>query len=418
MAIVNIRDSNFIKLKSIKKEHLKTFCELYNIKFSANMTETISSVLKDFDNGKISTENINSFIRKLYIETRDSEIEKTGATHTEIVKELNKDIEAVTTNKDKKTGAVTDLEKNMKQQDLEKIKNIENKLKAKDDVDLYTDLDFREAYIKNGQVFAQDFKLNDLDLYFWHDTIKPSIWQADNYCLNVLKALENDCLVINSSDSTRVVNDKYLAHSVLAKHSLPMADFALVNSANKKSLLKVFADLGESVIIKPRFGGWGIGIMKVDSPSQLLEAVELLQSFLPSIQLQILLEKYYPNDLAKWISVVVLGDKVLFGYRKKNIGNSDWKVYDPDKQDGKGDQSEYIEPSSELKEISLRAKKVIGKDIIGFDFIFTDEGYKIIDENGRPGIYPQCLQGARVDIEKEVVGLIMKKLDLVKNKSV
>ena len=113
-----------------------------------------------------------------------------------------------------------------------------------------------------------------------------------------------------------------------------------------------------------------------------------------------------------------MGDKVLFGYRKKNIGNSDWKVYDPDKQDGKGDQSEYIEPSSELKEISLRAKKVIGKDIIGFDFIFTDEGYKIIDENGRPGIYPQCLQGARVDIEKEVVGLIMKKLDLVKNKSV
>lgn len=90
MAIVNIRDSNFIKLKSIKKEHLKFFCELHNIKFSTNMTETISSVLKDFDNKKISTDDINSFIRKLYIRTRDNEIEKTGATHKEIVKELNK----------------------------------------------------------------------------------------------------------------------------------------------------------------------------------------------------------------------------------------------------------------------------------------------------------------------------------------
>lgn len=90
MAIVNIRDSNFIKLKSIKKEHLKVFCELHNIKFSANMTETISYALKDFDNRKISTEEINSFIRKLYIKTRDSEIEKTGATHEEIVNELNK----------------------------------------------------------------------------------------------------------------------------------------------------------------------------------------------------------------------------------------------------------------------------------------------------------------------------------------
>lgn len=90
MAIVNIRDSNFIKLKSIKKEHLKVFCELHNIKFSINMAETISSVLKDFDDRKTSTEDINSFIRKLYIKTRDSEIEKTGATHEEIVKELNK----------------------------------------------------------------------------------------------------------------------------------------------------------------------------------------------------------------------------------------------------------------------------------------------------------------------------------------
>jgi hypothetical protein len=90
MAIVNIRDSNFIKLKSIKKEHLKVFCEFYNIKFSSNMTEAISAILKEFDNKKISTGDINSFIRKLYIETRDCEIKKTGATHEEIVKELNK----------------------------------------------------------------------------------------------------------------------------------------------------------------------------------------------------------------------------------------------------------------------------------------------------------------------------------------
>lgn len=90
MSIVNIRDSNFIKLKSIKKEHLRAFCELHKVKFSTNMTEAISAVLENFDNGKISTENINSFIRKLYIDIRDSEIQNTGATHEEIIKELNK----------------------------------------------------------------------------------------------------------------------------------------------------------------------------------------------------------------------------------------------------------------------------------------------------------------------------------------
>jgi len=90
MAIVNIRDSNFIKLKSLKKENLKSFCHEYDIDFSSNMTETISTILEHFDSGKISTEDINLFIRKLYVSVRDSEIKITGATHQEIIKELNK----------------------------------------------------------------------------------------------------------------------------------------------------------------------------------------------------------------------------------------------------------------------------------------------------------------------------------------
>lgn len=90
MAIVNIRDSNFIKLKSLKKEYLKSFCQNYNLDFSSNITEAISIILEHFDNGKISTEDIDSFIRKLYVSVRDSEMEVTGATHQEIIKELNK----------------------------------------------------------------------------------------------------------------------------------------------------------------------------------------------------------------------------------------------------------------------------------------------------------------------------------------
>lgn len=90
MAIVNVRDSNFIKLKSLKKENLKSFCQEYNINFSSNITETISTILGCFDNKKISTEDINLFIRKLYVDVRDSEMKITGATHQEIIKELNK----------------------------------------------------------------------------------------------------------------------------------------------------------------------------------------------------------------------------------------------------------------------------------------------------------------------------------------
>jgi hypothetical protein len=90
MAIVNVRDSNFIKLKSLKKEYLKSFCQKYSINFSPNITETISTILEYFDVGKILTEDIDLFIKKLYVDVRNNEMKTTGATHQEIIKELNK----------------------------------------------------------------------------------------------------------------------------------------------------------------------------------------------------------------------------------------------------------------------------------------------------------------------------------------
>ncbi|MFA5993524.1 MAG: hypothetical protein WC823_01040 [Parcubacteria group bacterium] len=293
----------------------------------------------------------------------------------------------------------------------ELIKAITSELKSFPNIELFTDLDFRKAHVKNGHAYIEDFDLNTLDIYFWHDTIKPTDWGSDNYALNVLRALENNCLVINSSESTRIVNDKYLAHTTLKRANLPVADFALVTASDKAALQKVFTDFNSAVLIKPRFGGWGAGIIKISSLNDLFDQVELLLSFTSNQNQQILLEKYYPNDLSKWISVVVLGDKILFGYKKSIMRESDWKICDPDKKDGRGLFSEYINPPNHLKEIALHAKRAIGKDIICFDFIHTQDGYKIVDENGRPGLYAHCLKKANIDIKKEIINLILSKIE-------
>ncbi|HHE45912.1 MAG TPA: hypothetical protein ENL05_00990 [Candidatus Moranbacteria bacterium] len=290
------------------------------------------------------------------------------------------------------------------------IKEIEKKLALIDNVELFTNLDFRKAFILNGNVYIGDFNLNSLDIYFWHDTVKPNDWKGDNFYLHVLAVLEKDCLVINTSQSTKITNDKFLAHTILRKNNLPVADFALIEANNKEGLKEAFKQLGESILIKPRFGGWGIGIVKVDKLEDLFSSVELLLSFLPNKNQSILLEKYYENDPTRWISVVVMGNKVLFGYQKTLSKNSSWKIYDPDKKDGRGENSQYINPPQKLKDLALKAKQIIGKDIIGFDFIYTKEGYKIIDENGRPGLYQQCWQKANLKVVTEITKLILGKL--------
>ena len=90
MAILSIRDVNFIKLKSLKKEYLSDFCKHFSIPISKNIQEMIKNILLASDNNQLSTVQINEYIKNLYSDIRRKEIEKTGASHQAIVRELNK----------------------------------------------------------------------------------------------------------------------------------------------------------------------------------------------------------------------------------------------------------------------------------------------------------------------------------------
>ena len=209
-------------------------------------------------------------------------------------------------------------------------------------IELFTELDYREAFVKNGEVYIGDFNLNQLDVYFWHDIVHVKLWKGDNYILNVLSALEKDCVVVNSVKSSRIVNDKYLSHLELLKAGLPVSDFSLVNIKNRDAVRNAFNGMGGSVLLKPRYGGFGSGIVKIDSEERLFEVLEFMQNYVEAPDQQILMERFYENDIEKWTSVVVFGDKVLFGYRKKVLGDSDWKVYDPERKDAKGQFTDYV----------------------------------------------------------------------------
>jgi len=92
MAILSSRDVNFIKLKSLKKEYLISFCKFFSIQIpkSKNIQEMIKNILSTSDSGKLSTIQINEYIKNLYSDIRIKEIGETGASHQAIVKELDK----------------------------------------------------------------------------------------------------------------------------------------------------------------------------------------------------------------------------------------------------------------------------------------------------------------------------------------
>ena len=272
------------------------------------------------------------------------------------------------------------------------------------------EVDFRNGVLIDGKVYVGDICLNDFDAYFWHDTLWPAKTGSDSYYVHLLRAIGKDTIVINSADSTERVNDKLRSHEVLRATGLPVSEYALVYSENKSNIQVAFEKLGGDVLIKPRFGGWGKGIVRCRSAEDLQDVIELAVASSGHEQ-QFLLEHFYDNDASQWLSVSMIGQKPVIGYRKPlAIGGSDWKVYDPDKKDGKGELSEYVKPSDDVILLAQRAQGAIGKDIVGFDFIATPEGYKIVDENGRPGLYEHCLNEAGVDLVEEIVSLIKNRV--------
>ncbi len=290
----------------------------------------------------------------------------------------------------------------------ERIEEIKKRLTDEHNCEII-EADFREGVLINGKVYVGDICLNDVDVYFWHDTIWPSRTGPDSYYLHLLRAIGATAKVINTADGTEAANDKLRAHSLLKSAGLPVSKYALIRSDDRTGIDKAFQELGGRVLIKPRFGGWGTGIVRCESSEDLHGVIELSASMSGKHQ-QFLLEQFYDNDASGWVSVSMVGQQPLIAYRKPlSLGGSEWKVYDPGKQDGKGAVSEYVSPSEEIISLSQRAQQAIGKDIIGFDFIRTSEGYKIVDENGRPGLYEHCLQQAGVDIVDVIVGLVLEK---------
>ena len=77
MAILSSRDVNFIKLKSFKKADLFKFCDKFSVEPSKDIAQTITSILSLFDSGKITTNQINRYIKNLYKKIRKDEIDLT-----------------------------------------------------------------------------------------------------------------------------------------------------------------------------------------------------------------------------------------------------------------------------------------------------------------------------------------------------
>lgn len=288
---------------------------------------------------------------------------------------------------DKKTGFLNQTE----------IDRLESVLKNDDRIEFVGNVDFKgRVSVVNNQVLCDDHDLSKADLFFWY---APGLFPQ----LDILRALSKATSVLKDPESLITVADKFLSHSILKANGLPVADFALIRF-DDHALMKKLIDQWKTVLIKPRLGSFGRGIIRATDFETLRDVAGML--VVEHQQKWIMVERFYENDIDEWISTTLIGGKVVYGYRKKISKFADWKVYDIEKRGG---DAYYVDPSP-VREMAEKAAALLDQSIVGFDFIKTKEGYILVDENNFPGFYPEAFQAAKADPAFLIADMIIGSL--------
>lgn len=178
--------------------------------------------------------------------------------------------------------------------------------------------------------------------------------------------------VINRHDVARICGNKLLCSIALAKAGIPTPKTIIAFTIEEA--MKSVEELGYPAVIKPVFGSWGrlIAPLKDRETTQaLLEDREEMGN--PLYQIYYLQEMIArpPRD----IRTVVVGDQIAASIYRYSSPD-DWRT-----NIARGGHAEVCPLTDDLKELILKAARVVGGGVLGVDAMETRDGIVIHEVN-------------------------------------
>lgn len=216
------------------------------------------------------------------------------------------------------------------------------------------------------------------------------------YRMDVLHRLEDlGIYLMNSAESIERAVDKYYTSTLLEDAGIKTPRTVVTESY--REAMEAFEELGGDVVVKPLFGSFGVGMIRVSDPDlahRVFRAIELIRGVY-------YLQEYIPHR-KRDIRAFVIGDRVVASMMR--IG-ADWRT-----NISRGGRAKPLTLDSELEELSIRAARVIGLEYAGVDILPSEDGeYYITEVNSTPGW--RGLQGVTdIDIAEALVDHLLSRL--------
>jgi [lysine-biosynthesis-protein LysW]--L-2-aminoadipate ligase len=219
--------------------------------------------------------------------------------------------------------------------------------------------------------------LDDREITFTLPFLERSLDVVLERCINHSRALHAlrifesaGVRCINSSHAALVCGDKLLTSIVLAEHGIPQPEVRV--AFTEESALQAIEAMGYPVVLKPSVGSWGRLLAKVndrDAAEALLEHKTTLGSYHHSI---FYIQKYVEKH-GRDIRSFVIGDECVAAiYRTSDhwITNT-----------ARGGSATNCRVNPDLAELSLRAARAVGGDVVALDIFEGEDGYMVNEVN-------------------------------------
>ncbi|MEM4311790.1 MAG: RimK family alpha-L-glutamate ligase [Nitrososphaerales archaeon] len=212
--------------------------------------------------------------------------------------------------------------------------------------------------------------------------------------LDILYKLEREGLkIINPPKAIERALDKFHTLCLLKENHIRVPKTYVTE--NPQLALQGFKELNSDVVIKPIFGSRGLGITRIDDEETLRRLLNSL-AFAHNVLYE---QEFVPHD-SKDIRLFVVSDEVIAGMLRVS---DRWKT-----NISLGAKPLPFDPEEELKELALKACKVIGCKVAGVDVMMGKDGYLINELNSQPGF--RGLQSvSKVNIAKKIAEFAIRE---------
>ncbi|MFC1672187.1 RimK family alpha-L-glutamate ligase [Planctomycetota bacterium] len=226
------------------------------------------------------------------------------------------------------------------------------------------------------------------------DCLLPRLGSATTYFARaVTRHLENlGVLVLNSSQSIELSQDKLATLQHLASNNIPIPKTILARSPVNMSIIE--KEFSYPLILKTVSGSFGKGVFLCENRSKLQDTLDLLETA-HDLPVNVILQEFMKSSKGRDLRVMVIGGRP-YGAMLRTAQRGRFKA-----NYSAGGKVSLFKMNPTIEWLAVESARILNMDIAGVDILFDQDTYVVCEVNSAPG-FEGFEKATCIDVPREI----------------